>query len=58
MGKGFVKSDNENNLVVLFSKESEKDILLFSDDFQIPSKGSKLKRKDSAISIDDISIFH
>ena len=53
-----MESDDENNPVVLFLKESEEDTLLFLDDFQILSKGSKLKRKDLAISIDDVSIFH
>ena len=53
-----MESDGENNPVVLSSEESEEDTLLFSDDFQIPSKGSKLKRKDSAISINYVSIFH
>jgi hypothetical protein len=39
-------------------EESEEDTLLISDDLQTISKGSKMKRKTSAISIDLVSIFH
>lgn len=52
-----MESEDENDPVVLSSEESEEDTLIFSDDLQITPKGSKLKRKDSAMSIDDVSIF-